>query len=175
MPVIGHVKLQEESDSLKEGRSTAAYLFNDKISANKFADAVTQYVKNAEVVDGNKKNQFKVRLQLNKDEKGKNKDTMKVVSLAQRNHGKIDIRESELLESIVSTVFFAPKARGLEDWSKDSEDAVDKGKEDDEEGNDIEDEEETNEIIQPTDESAEFHAAARTSYNFYFGTKFNNK
>lgn len=142
MPAIGNVRLQEESKELEEGRSTAAYLFNDKLSANKFADAVDKYVKNSEVVDGNKKNQFKVRLQLNKDDSGKNKDTIKVVSLAQRNHGKIDIRESELLEGIVNTVFFSPKPRGLEDWSKDSEDAVDKAKEDDEEGNDIDDEEE---------------------------------
>lgn len=115
IPVIGSVNLQRESKELEEGKSTAAYLFGDEKSASKFANDVKKYVKNAEVVGGNKKNQFKVRLQLNKDDGGKNKDTIKVVSLAQKNYGKIDIREAELLESIISTVFFAPKARGMKD------------------------------------------------------------
>lgn len=146
IPVIGSVNLQRESKELEEGKSTAAYLFGDEKSASKFANDVKKYVKNAEVVGGNKKNQFKVRLQLNKDDGGKNKDTIKVVSLAQKNYGKIDIREAELLESIISTVFFAPKARGMKDWANDTQDAVEKAKEDDEEGNDIDPDDKENDI-----------------------------
>ena len=161
IPVIGSVNLQRESKELEEGKSTAAYLFGDEKSASKFANDVKKYVKNAEVVGGNKKNQFKVRLQLNKDDGGKNKDTIKVVSLAQKNYGKIDIREAELLESIISTVFFAPKARGMKDWANDTQDAVEKAKEDDEEGNDIDPDDKENDI-DPDDKENDIEEGVKT-------------
>jgi hypothetical protein len=141
MPVIGNVSLQKESKQLEEGRPVASYLFNDKPSANKFADAVKNYVKNAEVVGGDKKKKFKVRLQLDKDKAGKNKNTIKIVSLAQRNMGKIDVREQEFLKNLTGTVFKNKDERDLEDWSKDTQSAVEKGETADEEGNDVEDEE----------------------------------
>lgn len=135
-PVIGKLNLQKESKELAEGKSTVAYLFNNEYSANKFMNAVAQYVKNTEVVSCNEVNEFKVRLQLNKDKKNKNKNTMKVVSLAQWNCGKIDIHENGFLDDLVNTIFVPHKLRGLKRWSKDSEDAVDKAKENDEDDDD---------------------------------------
>ena len=125
-PVINDVKLQKENKVLQETKTTVAYIFKGKKYANIFAKDVKQYVKNVEIIDGKKKNTFKVRLKLNQDNSGKNKDTMKVVDLAQNNYGKIDIRENKILELMTQTIFTPPKPRNLKDWENDSIDALEK-------------------------------------------------
>jgi len=125
-PVIDGVRLQKENKILQEARTTVAYVFNNKKLANIFAKDVEKYVKSVEQVDGKKKNTFKVRLKLDQDDSGKNKDTMKVLNLAQKNNGKIDVRENRVLESMTKTIFTPPKSRGINDWNDDTIDAINK-------------------------------------------------
>ena len=51
---------------------------------------------------------------------------MKVLNLAQKNNGKIDVRENRVLESMTKTIFTPPKSRGINDWNDDTIDAINK-------------------------------------------------
>jgi uncharacterized Ntn-hydrolase superfamily protein len=115
IPVVGDLKMQQEQVILEKARSSVAYVFKNKGSASSFSKDIDKYVDDVEIVDDKRKNTYKVRVKLKQDDSGKNKDTMKIVNSAQKNNGKIDVREQKMLEYISNNVFPRRKVRTIHD------------------------------------------------------------